>query len=81
VAPPNAKSRAALVAVGGVAAASLSQQFQVLLAREVTMRRRMPILVQAILMRNVVLGLLLGLVREAESTSKHTRVWRVLGFT
>jgi len=30
------------------------------------MRRRMPILVQAILMRNVVLGLLLGLVSKAE---------------
>jgi hypothetical protein len=61
--PPDAASRAALAAVARVAAAAGAQQFRVLLAREVTMRRRMPILFQAIVMRNVVLGALLGLVR------------------
>jgi ATP-binding cassette, subfamily G (WHITE), eye pigment precursor transporter len=60
-APRSAASDAALAQVDAVAAAPTSTQFGILMARDLLMRRRTPILTKAIIVRNGVLATLLGL--------------------
>uniref|UniRef100_A0A7S2ARV0 ABC transporter domain-containing protein n=1 Tax=Octactis speculum TaxID=3111310 RepID=A0A7S2ARV0_9STRA len=64
--------------VAAVTSASWVVQFRVLLARDYVMRSRMPILSIAVVVRNAVLGLLMGLVLMGNDMSQ-TYVYSVTG--
>ena len=74
----SANSNDALTKVGAVVAAPGWVQFKLLCQRDLVMRKRTPVLTKAILGRNVILGLLLGLCLFRINMSQ-TKVYSITG--